>query len=347
MKFIVYCWVVIFMSAKIKYKRIVFLMSVFLLFLIAFSGSIPFMPDNQDSDSSRVLDMSEDIGDNGDNSFGVAAAIFSLIPAFLLNPVIFVVGIFSIYLFTDSLKSKVQCVIGFIVLIPPLYLILGRPVKDFYIIILSIFVFYVIKSKIMVSYKILIILLIYFSYSILFYRQYYLLIGVFFLFSYVYSISGLKIRFIMLVSIVPTLMLVPNHLFFELQGVRDLINTYRIEMQEVGSRTAFLNPLRPDNALSFLINYFYAAFRTIFPIFFTSGVREVFMSVVYGVYFFLIFKGLKSSNKSVNLSVYLVFSHMAVLWIFTPDIGTNLRHFTSVFIYFIPVFMLLNDEELH
>lgn len=163
-------------------------------------------------------------------------------------------------------------------------------------------------------------------YAIVF-RQYFLIVVSIFLFLTFFRRAGIATRIIVVLLIPLVLMAVPNEVFIALQEPRDIVNHYRIGFTGSGTRTAFLNYMRPDDLHSFLVNYGYAVLRLNFPIFFGgAGPKELFLMGSVFIYAGITWIALRHNDSRVWRPALLFSAHFLTLMLFEPDLGSYLRH---------------------
>jgi len=270
------------------------------------------------------------------NSYTATSYLFSLVPYNLLYPIVIIIGGGALTLFIRPLRSRTQVLLASFITIAPVLLILTRPVKDTIVILLSIAILFLIRSRVATVFKICIIMALYLLYAH-FVRQYFYLCAIVFLVIWIFINSRRKVKVVMLFVGVSIFFAIPGNIFTELQGSRDIYNFYRIGSGEIGSRTAFCNFLPPTNGFNFLVNYVVAAIRLNFSFLFYPGIRELFLTLNVIIYAFLINRGMNAENVVVRLAATLLLAHISVLWLFEPDLGSYLRHLSSIFLYLTPI----------
>jgi hypothetical protein len=112
-----------------------------------------------------------------------------------------------------------------------------------------------------------------------------------------------------------------------------------------GSRTVFYNLLPSDNIFNFIINYFYAIFRLNFAFILSPKPQELFLALNLGVYFFLTLIGIRAADARVRLPTLLFVAHFGVMMLFEPDLGSYLRHTSSVLLYLVPALTLWDARQ--
>lgn len=312
-------------------------------FFVAFADTMALMP-TQNIDADRVLEFIQTQGYRSKwSGYTATAWLFSHLPGFLIQPAVLFIGGSALILFIWPLRTRTQLILASFITIAPIFLILTRPIKDTFVILLTIAVLFLLKARIKPLLKVIAISLIYVFYAY-FIRQYYYLIALSFFGIFIFSTGGLRVKLLLALVGMAIFIAIPDNIFMELQGTRDWMNFRRIGSGAPGSRTAFMNLLPPTDALNFLVNYVAAAFRFSFSFVFSLGFRELLLTLNVAIYIFLIWRGMRSDRDDARLAAYLVMAHISVLWIFDPDLGTHLRHLSSVFLYFGPIMQMLERQ---
>lgn len=322
--------------------RSIFLPVIFgFFFFVAFADTTALLP-TQNFDAAHVLELIQTQGYRSDwTGYTATAWLFSHLPGFLIQTVVLLIGASALILFIWPLRTRTQLILASFITIAPIFLILTRPLKDTFVILLTIAVVFLLKARLRPAIKVALVTLIYVFYGY-FIRQYYYLIALSFLVILVYASSGLRGKLLVALAGLAFFMAVPDSVFLELQGARDLMNYRRFGSGAPGSRTAFFNILPPTDAFNFLVNYVSAAFRLSLSFVFSLGFRELFLTLNVATYMFLIWRGVRSDRDDARLAAYLVMAHISVLWIFDPDLGTHLRHLSTVFLYLLPLLEILD-----
>lgn len=213
----------------------------------------------------------------------------------------------------------------FILIIPPATLALSSFQKDLLLAPFVIAAAVIILKPWPAAIKVCLILLTYTVYAMVF-RQYFALISFAFLLIFIFRQGGgLKYALIFFVPV--ALMVIPTDVFNTLQEPRDVVNITRTLRSGANvSRTMFLNPLPPENALNFLVNYGYAVVRLNIPILFSLNPKDFFLFVNISIYLLCLFWGYKNGDGKVKLSCDLFLSHFLILMLFEPDLGSYARH---------------------
>ncbi len=327
----------------LRYRSIFLPVILGFFFLVAFAGTTALLP-MQNVDAERILEFIQTQGYRSQwSGYTATAWLFSHLPGFLIQPAVLFIGGSSLIIFIWPLRTRTLLILASFITIAPIFLILTRPIKDTFVILLTMAVLFLLKSQLRPLLKVFAISLIYVFYGYLF-RRYYYLIALSFFVIFIFSSGGLRVKLLLALSGLAIFIAIPDNIFMQLQGTRDLNNVLRIGTDAPGSRTIFLNPLPPTDAFNFLVNYVVAAFRLSFSFAFNLGPRELFLTFNVAIYFFLIWKGMRSDKSDARLAAHLVMAHISVLWIFDPDLGSHLRHLSSVFLYLLPIMQMLERQ---
>ena len=90
-----------------------------------------------------------------------------------------------------------------------------------------------------------------------------------------------------------SIFLIPPKVFINLQGHRDVFNHVANALFSV-VHTAIFNPLPPDSATHFIINYLYVFVRLTFPFLFRQSVNELVLVINILFYGYLVYAGIKN-----------------------------------------------------
>lgn len=155
------------------------------------------------------------------------------------------------------------------------------------------------------------------------------------LFLFLLSRRILSLRIVLLGStLIATILLASGHLgdfYLYPQIRRDDVNLHRVIATGEGFRTAFLNPLPPDSFINFLGNYVYAFIYLNVPIIFMLDVKAILMTTYMTCLLTICIYSLRRSNNGpAKFAVLLIFSHIFVNALFEPDLGSYLRHMSTL-----------------
>lgn len=139
--------------------------------------------------------------------------------------------------------------------------------------------------------------------------------------------------------------LVPSAVFFALQHPRDLAVDYLMFQSPYGARSGFHNPFPPTTLFAFAANYVYAVLRLNLALLWNPGIKELAMQcwivLTVGPPVAMLWAGHGERNAGRHQAACLVIGHIAVSMLFEPDLGSYMRHLSSVAV----LSMALLDDE--
>ena len=303
----------------------------------------PILVPTQGNDAETVAQMSTNV-DISDVSDGYG--FMSLIYAYTNRPIQFLImlglGGVAIGVFLWWLRVPRLIALACFMLLAPIFLYLPFFIKDTFTTPVSIGAVLVLLSRRWPAWaQIGCVLLLYAAYAAIF-RQYYFLIAGIWLGVMVFLYASWPWRIAILITVPLIMLLVPGHIYDAMQAPRDIANSMRVGFAGAGNRTAFVNLVKPDGLGSFVINYLYAAFRLNLPIV-EGGPKEAYLFLNLCLYGWLTWTGLRSGNMRIAWPAGLFLSHILVLTIFEPDLGSYLRH-VSTAIFLLAPSLVMQDR---
>lgn len=316
-----------------------------LFYIIIASIDLSFISEAIDFDSDHIISIASGASSGmKDKSYNNTALFFSYIPAVLLQPFIILLGIITLIFLMKDLRDPKSLAIAAYISIPCILFILVRPQKETIVVLLSILGLSIFRSRLSFKLKIALVLLVYGLYAHLF-RSYYFVIIAVFIALLVFRYTNPMMKIGLTIIGLGFLLVIPNNIFLEIQGTRDAVNYLRMAVGDVGSRSAFSNLFYPDNALAFIGNYIYAFFKLNFAPLFYPGIREFYLLSITLIYGWLLYACIKSKDKINLLCATMLIAHFMVYWLFEPDLGSYMRHFSSVCLYLVPILISLDGRK--
>ena len=307
-------------------------------YLVLFFFLRDYLPEKFLRDSLTIQKLAEDMhsADWG-GAYAIAAKFSAIFPGWLLNIAVAIIGSYTIWYVTTSARTIKGMLLIVPILAPAIILDMVQFGKEIFVIPLTFIILYVAQKTPSILKAFLVIAAIYLFYG-LFFRQYYLLIFVAFIAFMTMVKSPPPIRILYLLIFMIVMVAVPSKVFMQLQGDRDGINQLsNLVSNEV--RTAIYNPYTPDNTLHFIANYGYAFLRLNLPIVFSPSVSDIILFINILIYGRMMYAGMRQRPITpLSLLPWLFLSHLVVLWVFEPDLGSYLRHFSSIIVYIMPAF---------
>jgi len=299
---------------------------------------ISFLPEKWFGDSSRLIDMANNVVE-GSGSYAATAAIYSFFPLWALDTIVTAVGTIFLYAACQSAKSIGAFLTISIILLLSVPQTLLVPNKETLVILMTLAILYI-SRKFEGLLFFGIVLVLYISYGVLV-RNYYLLIIVAWIGLKLFYKADFILKFSMSFVFVFALILMPVEIMQQMQGQRDAANEWAIYVLHADNRTAFFNPFAPVNFVNFSVNYIYSFVILNIPLVKWWTMKEVIFTIALIGCFTALRRSLISRSEVVRSLGLLFFSHLLVLCTFEPDLGSYFRHFTSVLAYLFPAFSLL------
>jgi hypothetical protein len=105
-----------------------------------------------------------------------------------------------------------------------------------------------------------------------------------------------------------------------------------------GARTSFYNPFDPATFVAFCADYAYAALRLNVPILFSPGPKEFAMQIFVWIALSALFRRAQNNehtatSEALEMLTCLVIGHICVSMLFEPDLGSYIRHLSSVSLF--------------
>jgi hypothetical protein len=296
------------------------------------------LPDRFSFDSSAMVDIAENLIVGADPSFNIIASLINIFTLPGLTLMIEAAAAGAIFYLLSSRRSLGTLAIAFFTIAVTAPLSLVRPQKENLVFLLAAACVWIISHSKKQSTAILLCVVCYVVYSLISQRPYYwLIIGCIAALSG-FSLLSRRNKLLALVLIFVGGFFVPAEIFDLLRLTRDAVNQLRILYPEIeGNRSAFSNPVEAASWMGFLSNYAYAIIRLNFPILFSRTPSEAVLAVYSATWLFVMVKVSASQDWRAMLASRLMLSHLLVLWIFEPDLGSYLRHFSSCFLYLGPM----------
>lgn len=165
-------------------------------------------------------------------------------------------------------------------------------------------------------------------------RAYFALIAGLALAICVLSRLGGRWRLLLAAAILVGLACLPPWVFAALQQPRDLAVDYLMFQSPFGSRTSFYNPFPPVSWAAFVGNYGYATVRLNVAVIWSPGVKEAVMQcwvfLAAGPPVVRAVQGVRVRRPGQDVAASLILAHIAVSMLFEPDLGSYMRHLSSV-----------------
>lgn len=320
---------------------------IYIIFVGLFISSFllrPHLPEKMVQDSVKMLRM---INNNSFdiNSFGQSAQLINFISFGYVDILILIIGLVYLFLLSRHFVYSKQFFVFLLLLLPNLILNLLIPGKELLVVLISILVLIFVRY-IKNKYLPLILIIILYMFYGYYIRLYYILILMVFFFIFLLlnlKKTKYKVLFTFFLIFIIALFL-PKEIYPLLFAQRDLSNEFAVSIGSI-NRTAFNNLYIPTNFIEAIINYIYISSIIFFPIIYFYSIKEIFLTIInyFIIKYLLMIRTIKTTYKT-NILYALFYSHLFVLIIFEPDLGSYLRHITSCSLYLVGYMYLIKTD---
>jgi len=291
------------------------------------------LPEKFSRDATLLAEMVEtNTFDTG--SFGAMASLYAALPSWLVPLLPIMLGVPSLWIVLKNIRSYAVMLLIPLILMPYLIMNFMYPSKETLVALIALVVYGLTQSSLSTVKVVLLIAAIYVAYAASI-RDYYFIILGFFVMIVVSRRIPLPLTVLGVIVGLTVLVFVPSDVFMQLQGPRD---EAAWKMQTIGKivRTYFYNLLPPDNAVSFLVNTAWGVFVMFFPFVIAHSFNEALMMINVFFYAGLVMAIVRHKRDAAQLPAFLFMGHILTQAQFEPDLGSYLRHFSSVLVMLAP-----------
>ena len=322
---------------KIRYSDAAFF--VMTAVIISFAVTAPYiLPDRFFYDYYKLLGISSgNLGIDADKSFSNTAIVLRLLPQYLHTAFAAAVGVLAVYSVRTYLFRADRILISLIISLPAFIYCFSILNKDTFVIFITITSLFATKKLNNEFHSVIVIALIYLIYSYLFRGYYIIITGLFVSLWLIIRLNKKSIYWIIVPAVFLYLM-VPDAVLSDVASLRDRVNSWRVYSGSDAIRTIFFNLYAEPNHIEFIANYIYSIIRLNLSFFISPGIRELWLTITAWAYIFLSFRALFSkASKHQKILGALVAAHILTLQLFEPDLGSYMRHVTSIFVLALPL----------
>lgn len=290
-----------------------------------------YLPEQFFRDQSKLVDSLETDGE-GLSSFRATATFYSLLSFGNPGLLVPVCAVAHILLLASLTGRNSALVAGLFLFVPSLFLNLIVLGKETLVIAMSSLIAYSFLTARSTLWPSLLLAGLYLTYG-LFIRPYFLaMLGLFLYFLLLLHSSPNRRVTLALLALAALTLLPPE--WYQIPAMhREDANNYALFRGTFDVRTMVNNVVVPTNALEFCINYLHSLLTLNFPVLFFHGIRDCIMTLTNGFVLFLIYRGVRKGSQAQRLLALLMLTHLLVLCLFEPDVGSYSRHLLSVSIY--------------
>jgi hypothetical protein len=264
------------------------------------------------------------------SSFDSVGKFYSMFGPSLLNVFVIAIGVIFIRSMLKRVRHAGGLGIALLLGAPCVFFNLFVASKDTLVVAMSLLIVWTLRRE-REGFTAFIACAVYVVYALLV-RRYFLLVigaaaGV-----WLFRCAGMRARLAMIGLALISLFLLPSAAYMALLHPRDMAVDYLVYQSPYGARTSFYNLLEPDSFSSFCIDYLYAMLRLHLPVLFSPDPRGIAMQVFVVAAWRAAWTPRRSIDASPGLAVFacLVMGHILVSMLFEPDLGSYVRHLSSV-----------------
>ncbi|MBB3006578.1 hypothetical protein [Cupriavidus alkaliphilus] len=321
-----------------------------LLYLTIYFFGRDSLPEKWVTDSNKMLEFLVSGSTDLDDSFAATAKVFSVFGAEYVNVVTATVGVAYLALASSRVASLRDLATRWLFVLPCMLLNLLSPGKETVVIAMSIVLVMGGMSR-GVSYRALVVMtmVLYGCYA-LFIRNYYAMILVLALGIRASARLSPAWKAIVLACVVGAILVAPSEILFILQSPRDISNNYALSIGS-DNRTMIWNLYPPTSGVNFIVNYLYAAVMFVLPVISFRAPVDLAMMLMHAAILRVALRGLSGTPAATEAGrkrrwfATLVVAHILVQFIFEPDLGSYVRHLTSVSLFLIPLLSALPAKQ--
>ncbi|WP_185633651.1 hypothetical protein [Burkholderia stagnalis] len=250
-----------------------------------------------------------------------------------VDAVIAGIGVCFIWAMLRSANRFRLMVAAFVLSLPCVFFNLFVASKDTVVVLMSLLVAWSAR-RFAVNGTLVAMLTLYGIYAC-FIRSYFALVAAFALICVVFHLLSLRGKLVLSATAASIFALLPSWAYYALLHPRDMAVDYLVYESPFGARTSFYNPIDPSSLYGFTLDYLYAIGRLNFAPLFSPGPKEFMLQVfvalaVVPAMCMLRRTRANSGNSSDAVLASLVLGHVAVSMLFEPDLGSYIRHLSSV-----------------
>ncbi|MEJ0063843.1 MAG: hypothetical protein WDO70_11795 [Alphaproteobacteria bacterium] len=275
------------------------------------------------------------------NAFGSMVIFYNAMPSWLVPHLPAIVGTLSLAVVLPYIRSYWIMLLMPFLFYPFVVFNFMAPSKETLVGIMALIVYRLCRNPHWEIPAFVGIVLMYALYGALV-RPYYLLILVLFMGFIFMARTPVAIWLPCVLFVLVGMIFLPKEVFWEIQSSRDM---YALSQSQAAGghvvRTYFYNLLPPINVLNFFINTVWGVLVLVCPFLVAFTINELVMMLNVALYASAALAGFSKMQGAARLPYVLFMAHILTLAQFEPDLGSYLRHFSSVLVLIAPGFQFL------
>ncbi|MCC8394820.1 hypothetical protein LJ656_19690 [Paraburkholderia sp. MMS20-SJTR3] len=297
-----------------------------------------FLPEFVFRDSDKIQSQVGGSSTYQDTSFDAVAKFYAALGDSGSELFVLAVGVVFIWLMIGLSKRVGSLLVNVVLVAPCLFFNLFVASKDTLVVLMSVVLVLIARTR-SAWYVAVAALACYAGYAATV-RIYFALILAIAMGAWVYRTGSLRRKTVLLLAVLLVLYVLPEHAYFALMHPRDMAVDYLVAGSPYGARTSFYNLVEPASFAAFCIDYAYAILKLNVPVLFYPGPKEWVMLAFVWIVLGSAFRRLPAQpalahagTSAVDLLACLVIGHIAVSTLFEPDLGSYIRHLSSVALF--------------
>jgi hypothetical protein len=268
------------------------------------------------------------------SSFDAVASFYRMFGPTLLNLLIVATGALFMRAMLCRANRFGLCAAALLLCLPCVFFNLFVASKDTLVVMMSLAIFWAARSR-RAWLAPCVALLLYSAFALLV-RPYFLLIVVLAAGALLFQQLSMRWRVVLIVALAGSVAFAPASVYFALLHPRDMAVDYLVYQSPFGARTSFYNPLPPLSWVAFVYDYLYATARLNLALLFSPGAKELAMQLFVVLAVWPALRSLGSRARlpfAYRLCACVVFAHVCVSMLFEPDLGSYIRHLSSIALF--------------
>jgi hypothetical protein len=308
------------------------------LYVVLYLKASAFLPEFVFRDSDKIQSQVGGSSTYQDTSFDAVAKFYAALGNGGSKLFVLGIGVAFIWLTISFSKRLGSLLVNAVLVAPCLFFNLFVASKDTLVVLMSI-VLVLLGRKCNPWCVALAAVALYAGYALTV-RIYFALILAVAVGVWVYRAGSWRRKPVLIVAALLCLCVLPDKAYFALLHPRDMAVDYLVAGSPYGARTSFYNLIEPASFTAFCVDYIYASLKLNMAVLFSPGPKEFTMLVFVWIVFGSVFGRLSDRDivgnvraYAVNLLACVVIGHIAVSMLFEPDLGSYIRHLSSVALF--------------
>ncbi len=307
-----------------------------LLYIVVFAKAGTFLPEFIFRDADKIQAQMAGSSTYDGTSFDAVAGIYGWFGPTLLNLLIVATGVLFIHTMLSRANRFGLLAAGLVLCLPCVFFNLFVASKDTLVVLMSMTIVWAARRG-RPWLAVVVAAVLYIGYALLV-RRYFLLIVAVACGAALFRRASIRWKIVLGIASTAIVLMLPAVAYFALLHPRDMAVDYLVYQSPFGARTSFYNPLTPDSFAAFCADYLYASARLNLALLFSPGLKELAMQLFVGLAVWPALRGLPrrfgfDGSLAREMCACLVLGHVCVSMLFEPDLGSYIRHLSSVALF--------------